>query len=81
MIILILVVLGLLLIVGLFLVIISSIRREGKWGINLKPISCPKCKTDSPRKRKPTSTQEALWGGRTCTKCGCKMDKWGKEIN
>ncbi|MBD3318501.1 hypothetical protein GF342_01175 [Candidatus Woesearchaeota archaeon] len=69
-----------LLAIGGVLVIVSTLKRQGKWGINLKPVFCPKCTTRAPRVRTPTSTQEALWGGSTCTTCGCKMDKWGKEI-
>jgi hypothetical protein len=65
---------------GLILFIISTIRRSGRWGINLKPIYCPKCKTQAPKMRISSSIQEFLWGGWTCTNCGCKMDKWGKEI-
>jgi len=71
---------GLLFIVGISLVVISTIRRKGKWGINLKHVICPKCQTPAPKIRKPTSTQELFWGGWTCTNCGCKMDKWGNEI-
>ena len=71
---------GILFVVGIASVVISTIRRKGKWGINLKPVVCPKCKTPAPKIRKPTSTQEALWGGWTCTNCGCKIDKWGNEI-
>jgi hypothetical protein len=22
-----------------------------------------------------------MWGGWTCSNCGCEMDKWGTEIN
>ena len=73
-------VISLIFLLGLVLVILSTIRRKGKWGINLKPVDCPKCKIPAPMIRKPTSAQEALWGGWTCTNCGCKMDKWGNEI-
>ena len=30
--------------------------------------------------RKPTSFRQAAWGGWTCFKCGCEIDKWGIEI-
>ena len=30
--------------------------------------------------RKPTSFRQAAWGGWTCSKCGCEIDKWGIEI-
>jgi hypothetical protein len=29
--------------------------------------------------RKPASSGEAMWGGWTCPKCGCKLDKYGQE--
>jgi len=29
--------------------------------------------------RRPKSASEMLWGGWTCTNCGCKVDKYGKE--
>jgi hypothetical protein len=73
-------IIGFILVIGFTFVIISTIRRKGKMGINLKPIFCPKCSTPAPIIRKPTSKQETLWGGWTCTNCGCKMDKWGNEI-
>lgn len=69
-----------LMLIGLTLVLIGTIRKKGRWGLNLKPVICQKCKTPAPLFRKPTSIQEALWGGWTCTNCGCKMDKWGNEI-
>jgi len=45
-----------------------------------KPISCPKCNTKMPRFRKPENTNQALWGGWTCPKCGTELDKKGNEI-
>ena len=66
--------------IGLLMVIISTIRRKGKWGINFKRFNCPKCGTQAPIIRKTKSIREALWGGWTCQKCGCKLDKWGVEI-
>jgi hypothetical protein len=52
---------------------------RSKWGINLKKVFCPKCKTEQPRLRKPKGLYEVLWGGNTCENCGCKMDKYGNE--
>jgi hypothetical protein len=53
---------------------------KNRWGINLRPVSCPSCGTRMPRVRVPKSTGEALWGGATCPTCGCRMDKWGRAI-
>jgi len=49
------------------------------FGINLKTVNCPKCKTEQPKIRKPKGWKEILFGGNTCEKCGCRMDKYGKE--
>lgn len=51
------------------------------WGINLSPVSCPRCGTRQPRFRKPQNERQMLWGGGTCPACGCEMDKWGKEVS
>ena len=34
----------------------------------------------APKVRRPESLKQALWGGGTCMKCGCEMDKWGRLI-
>ena len=67
------------LLVGLVLVAYGTVAKNG-WGINFKPVSCPCCCTPVPKLRKPKSRHEALWGGATCGKCGCQMDKWGNRI-
>jgi hypothetical protein len=69
-----------LLLIGLCLVIYSSYKGKGRWGINPKLIVCPRCGATAPPIRKPTSLRQALWGGWTCNKCGCEIDKWGKAI-
>jgi hypothetical protein len=51
---------------------------ESKIGINLKPVYCPICGEKQPTIRKPKGLYEIFWGGYTCVKCGCKMDKFGK---
>lgn len=48
-------------------------------GINLKSVSCPKCRTKQPWIRMPKDWREAFFGGYTCSNCYCKMDKYGKE--
>jgi hypothetical protein len=67
---------------GLFLVIRDTIRGRGKWGIVLSPPSeCPECGEPLPLVRVPTSSRQAMWGGWTCTYCGCELDKYGKVIS
>jgi hypothetical protein len=53
---------------------------KNKWGLNLRRVSCPNCGTEMPRVRAPASITEALWGGLTCPKCKCQMDKWGRRL-
>jgi hypothetical protein len=53
---------------------------KNRWGLNLRRVSCPNCGTEMPRVRAPTSGTEAMWGGLTCPKCGCRMDKWGRQL-
>jgi hypothetical protein len=64
--------------IGLGLIIYGTIAKT-RWGINFQPLSCPSCGTPVAQIRKPASGQEALWGGYTCQKCGCRMDKWGRQ--
>jgi hypothetical protein len=59
-----------------------AIGRNTKWGLNFESVSCPRCKTEmKDYPRRPTSFRQMLWGGYTCSKCGCEMDKWGREIS
>ncbi len=62
------------------LVILSSLRRTGRMGINLRVRACPVCHAPDKGVRAPTSLKQALWGGWTCAKCGAELDKWGAEI-
>jgi RNase P subunit RPR2 len=57
------------------------ITREDFFGVNLKRVKCPNCNTKQPIIRKPQTERQLLYGGWTCKKCGCEMDKYGKEIN
>jgi hypothetical protein len=55
--------------------------KQGKWGINFEPRSCPQCGTARPETRRPTSFRQLWWGGWTCSNCGCEMDKYGEQID
>jgi hypothetical protein len=59
-------------------VIIYGTSVRNKWGINVKRVSCPQCKTKLPLWRIPKSLHEGLWGGWTCHVCGTRIDKWGR---
>lgn len=66
----------------LYKIVVDLVKgKRSDWGINLSLPNCPKCGKKVPIIRKPTSTYQAMWGGWTCSNCGCEMDKWGKEIN
>jgi hypothetical protein len=67
------------LLVGLVLVAYGTMVRNG-WGINIRQVNCPHCNTPVPKARKPKSRREMLWGGSSCDKCGCQMDKWGNQL-
>jgi hypothetical protein len=72
-------ILGVALVIFLALVVYGTIARN-KWGINFRPVTCPNCGAEMPRVRAPASGTQALWGGHTCAKCGCVMDKWGRRL-
>jgi hypothetical protein len=42
--------------------------------------TCPHCAAELPAYRRPTSLQQALWGGWTCPNCGCDIDRRGQPI-
>lgn len=62
------------------LIVVQTIRREGRWGMNLKPTSCPECQTPAPAFRTPKNARQAMWGGWTCERCGLELDKWGRPV-
>ena len=64
--------------IGMVFVIYGTIAKN-RWGINLDPVSCPRCNTPFPQIRQPQNIRQTLWGGGTCTKCGAEVDKWGRE--
>lgn len=66
-------------VIGLVLVVYGTYARN-RWGINLQHFVCPRCHAPIPKVRKPRSRRERFWGGATCDKCGCEMDKWGNPI-
>lgn len=65
---------------GMVLVVYGTIAKN-RWGINLSPVSCPRCNTTLPQVRKPQSSSQAMWGGYTCPNCEIEADKRGREVN
>ena len=60
---------------GMVAVVYGSVAKTN-WGINFSPPkSCPKCNEKLAQVRMPKGSEEAMWGGFTCSKCGHKMDK------
>ena len=50
------------------------------YGLLRKPVFCPRCKTKLPRIRIPKNARQSAFGGWTCPKCGCEVDRNGKEV-
>jgi hypothetical protein len=60
--------------------LIQTMVRAGRMGINLSQTCCPKCRAELPMIRLPANARQMLWGGWTCHGCGCELDKWGREL-
>ena len=41
---------------------------------------CPGCGEQMPRFRKPANRRQMLWGGWTCSQCGCEVDRRGNKV-
>ena len=41
---------------------------------------CPDCGIRLPMVRKPANWRQALWGGATCPRCGCEIDRFGRKV-
>ena len=76
--IIILILIILFLFISMIFVAKDTVYGDGKWGINLELKPCPKCGANAPSFRIPSNLSQFLWGGWTCNKCGCEIDKWGK---
>ena len=77
-------VITILFLIGGYLIVTQTIQGKGNFGVNLKafskPLKCTNCNETLSIVRAPQNLREILWGGWTCTKCGKKFDKWGKEL-
>jgi hypothetical protein len=49
-------------------------------GLAMPRRKCPDCGDLFPRLRKPANRRQALWGGSTCARCGCEVDRRGRKI-
>ena len=73
-------VMALAVVAGVTLMVRDTLRRRGRWGVNLRPVRCPGCGEPAPAVRRPGSGRQALWGGCTCARCGVGFDKWGRAV-
>lgn len=62
-------------IVGLFAGVIVLLIR-----LTLPAKPCPNCQSPLPKVRMPRYLREWLWGGQTCPKCQCSLDRKGRRI-
>jgi hypothetical protein len=46
----------------------------------IPPKKCPLCGEPLPRFRRPANRRQALWGGWTCPRCGCEVDRAGRMV-
>ena len=65
--------------VGMVLLVYGTVVKN-RWGVNLMPVSCPRCNIPLPQIRQPKTVRQVLWGGGTCAACGTEVDKWGREL-
>jgi hypothetical protein len=70
-----------LIVLAIVAIVVGSIRRKGRWGLNPSLPNCPNCGTKVPALRTPSNYREALWGGWKCLECGSEMDKWGNDLS
>jgi predicted RNA-binding Zn-ribbon protein involved in translation (DUF1610 family) len=61
-------------------VVIYGTIVKNRWGVSLSVPNCPRCGQKVSFIRVPKSGKQAIWGGYTCSSCGCEMDKYGREI-
>jgi hypothetical protein len=54
---------------GVLIIALVMPRRKG-----------PDCGELFPRFRKSANSRQMLWGGGTCAKCGCEVDRRGRKI-
>lgn len=61
------------------LIMRDTIRREGRWAINLKLPVCPQCGVPL-RTMRFLIWLQRIWGCWTCHECGFEMTKWGRPV-
>jgi hypothetical protein len=52
---------------------------KSKWDINLDKVVCPECRAKQPALRIPKNFEQFMFGGWSCEKCSCSIDKHGNK--
>lgn len=60
---------------------VAAVIAVGLYAAFQKPKECPQCGTPMPKVRKPANRRQMLWGGWTCPKCGCELDRRGRKVD
>ena len=66
---------------GLFSIVADSVNLACQALDTNSPYKCKRCSATLPRFRVPKGIKEALIGGGTCPKCGCRSDHHGNSID
>jgi hypothetical protein len=64
----------------LLVLIVYGTIVKNRWGIPFVIPNCPRCGKKVSFIRVPKSVGQFVWGGYTCSACGCEIDKYGREI-
>jgi hypothetical protein len=59
---------------------VAAVVAVGLIALFQKPRECPECGTPAPKVRTPANRRELLWGGWTCPKCKCELDRRGRKL-
>jgi hypothetical protein len=49
--------------------------------LTLPERKCPNCGRRLPKLQPPANRRQALWGNRTCLRCGCEVDRQGRRVS
>ena len=66
------------LLVYLAFVVVDTLRKRGEFGINLRPLACPKCNFQVLKDNIRSASDAASVRRWKCPICGTETDQWGK---
>jgi ribosomal protein L37AE/L43A len=64
---------------GILVALVTGIARK-IWERKSGQLQCPRCHSQPAVIRMQRSLREFMWGGWTCSTCGAKVDKRGREL-